>query len=194
LTIDASSDVHRVRQRLISGLRNRVMQVLVTGACMLLIVGCGSDIELGHVTGRVTLDGKPVPDARVIFRPEYGRMSQDMTDESGQYELFYTIDSPGALVGRHHVTISTAEPIAPMKSLPELVPAKYNTESTLSYEVVSGENIINLDLTSPETQPDIEATEETLEDGLANDEKPLRGKVDQDTAGADLADDTEKKE
>ncbi|MBA2411262.1 MAG: carboxypeptidase regulatory-like domain-containing protein [Burkholderiaceae bacterium] len=103
-------------------------------------------MTLALVSGQVTLDGIPLPDARIIFRPEYGRMSQDMTDPDGRYELAYTIERKGALLGNHRVAISTAEQISPSRSLPERVPDKYNKGFTLVAVVARGQNVIDFHL------------------------------------------------
>jgi hypothetical protein len=66
------------------------------------------------VSGRVTLDGQPLAGAVVTFqplRPENPRAggSTGRTDAQGQFVLTL-IDppTPGALVGKHIVTITTA--------------------------------------------------------------------------------------
>ncbi|MFW6172061.1 MAG: carboxypeptidase-like regulatory domain-containing protein, partial [Planctomycetota bacterium] len=87
----------------------------VVGAGLVLVslfcLGCGdSGPERGYVEGTVTMDGEPLPDAVVTFQPEdTGRPSYGKTDENGHYELQYTSDKKGALVGMHRVTISTFE-------------------------------------------------------------------------------------
>ena len=62
-------------------------------ACASLVIalsltGCGSDgPERGVVTGKVTLNGDPLPNADVEFQPEEGSPSYGMTDEKGRYDL-----------------------------------------------------------------------------------------------------------
>ena len=80
-------------------------------------LGCGQDaFELAPVSGRVTLDGKPVKAARVRFLPQKqgegalaGPASIGETDEEGCYTMHTGGDSarPGAVVGKHRVIIST---------------------------------------------------------------------------------------
>ena len=63
-----------------------------TAALMLLgsILGCG-DSNLGRVTGTVTMDGQPLGDAYVIFKPLTGaRLAAAKTDKLGRYELILT--------------------------------------------------------------------------------------------------------
>jgi len=125
-------------------------------------IGCGGGAEtppLGTVSGTVTLDGKPLPDATVRFKPETGRESIATTNADGQYSLRYTMEADGALVGQHRVEISTAteghnESGGPddegtwVEGKPESLPPKYNAESELTATVEEGTNNIDFDLTS----------------------------------------------
>ena len=108
--------------------------------------GCGGDRpQLGEVTGRVTLDGRPLAEARVTFCPAEGtagRESVGFTDAEGNYTLVYIRDIPGASVGRHTVRVSREVNGA------ERVPQRYNIRSELNYEVVAGAQEINLELVS----------------------------------------------
>ncbi|QDU62955.1 hypothetical protein Pan216_38290 [Planctomycetes bacterium Pan216] len=117
----------------------------VLGLALLLGgVGCGakSDVKLGQVHGKVTLDGMPLSGALVSFYPEKGRPSTATSDAEGFYELQYTPKQPGALLGPHTVRITTAqvqgEGAGPAGM--EIVPAKYNEQSELHVEVVPGSN------------------------------------------------------
>src|SRR5262249_29795995 len=78
-----------------------------------LACGCGS-YKLAPVSGQVTLNGKPLPNAAVIFQPKRsatstpGPGSYGKTDEQGRYSLrIVGQDRPGAVVGMHQVSIST---------------------------------------------------------------------------------------
>ena len=71
----------------------------------LLCCGCGGeDLPLAEVTGQVYFNGKPA-NAEVTFRPIQtdaetdGSVSSGLTDSEGNFELRFTIDKPGALVG-----------------------------------------------------------------------------------------------
>jgi hypothetical protein len=117
---------------------------------LLVCLGCeGTDV--GYVEGTVTMDGSPLPDAMVTFQPESGRPSYGRTDASGRYELVYTRDEKGAVPGKHTVSISTlqeGDPDAGGESVPEKVPANYNTNTELTREVKAGANEFNFELTS----------------------------------------------
>ncbi|RCS54054.1 carboxypeptidase regulatory-like domain-containing protein [Bremerella cremea] len=144
-----------------------------------MIVGCGeSGPSLGKVTGKVTLDGKPLPNAIVSFVPEDGRRSSSaMTNEEGVYNLAY-IDQAGAVIGKHKVSITSTPEVQTqtMEDIPsddpryaevmqsrqadynnaktnEKLPAVYNSKTELVYEVTSGSNTIDLPLTSDGKMP-----------------------------------------
>ncbi len=142
--------------------------------CLSMIIGCGEGgPSLGKVSGTITLDGKPLPNAIVSFVPEDGRRSSSATtNANGEYHLAY-ISQEGAVVGKHKVSI-TSVPEAQtqtMEDIPsddpryaelmqsqqsaynsaktkEKIPDSYNTKTELVYEVKSGENKIDIPLTS----------------------------------------------
>lgn len=142
--------------------------------CLSMTIGCGeSGPSLGKVTGKVTLDGKPVANAIVSFVPEDGRRaSSATTNADGIYNLAY-ISQEGAVIGKHKVSVtSTPEATTQtMEDIPsddpryaemmqsrqsdyntgkvkEKIPASYNSKTELVYEVKSGSNTIDLPLTS----------------------------------------------
>ncbi|WP_339746967.1 carboxypeptidase-like regulatory domain-containing protein [uncultured Rubinisphaera sp.] len=124
--------------------------------------------DLGQVTGKVTLDGNPLAEALVTFTPvdtESGNTSSGTTDATGTYELHYSGENMGAIPGEHKVTIIVGEGATPTfpegvdpdnlspqerqkYTAPAVIPAKYNSESTLTETVKSGPNTINFELTS----------------------------------------------
>lgn len=113
----------------------------------LTVAGCGSGsgVKLVPVEGIVTLDGKPVADAEVSFRPAGGRPSGGRTNAEGHYTLTYTREEKGALIGNHQVSITTfleaddesPDPIR-QKGRQELIPQKYNKKTTLQVDVEPG--------------------------------------------------------
>ncbi|MGY8770819.1 MAG: carboxypeptidase regulatory-like domain-containing protein [Pirellulales bacterium] len=129
------------------------MAVCCVSLLVLSVAGCGGapTYDTGLVTGTVTLDGSPLPSARIQFQPDGGSPSSGLTDSSGKYKLKYTRSTMGAEPGNHSVSISTfnegdsdAEP--PVASSPETVPTKYNSDTELTAEVVKGPNTHNFDL------------------------------------------------
>ncbi len=73
------------------------------------ILGCGDGgPELGTVKGKVTLDGKPVPNATLTFIPQFeGSPSYGITDSNGDYTLAFTDTKKGAMLGSFDVQIET---------------------------------------------------------------------------------------
>jgi hypothetical protein len=112
-----------------------------------LASGCGPGYV--PVSGHVKLDGKPLAGALVMFHPDNdtvnpGPGSQGKTDAAGAYSLqLMTSNVTGAVVGKHHVSITAREgPVGESSANPaptkERVPAIYNTKSTLTFDVPSG--------------------------------------------------------
>ncbi|HID21363.1 MAG TPA: hypothetical protein EYP14_03065 [Planctomycetaceae bacterium] len=120
-------------------------------AALVVVSGCGggSDLpDLGRVSGTVTMDGKPLAGVVVTFEPvDGGRASIGKTDDNGQYELGYDAENKGAVVGKHRVRITTPTE-APDPNFKDPIPAKYNSNTTLTEEVKPGKNEINFELTS----------------------------------------------
>jgi len=121
----------------------------------LLLPGCGkSGPKLAPVSGRVTLDKKPLVDALVTFTPaETGPTnignpeSSARTDDQGRYSLKTNQDKrDGALIGTHKVRISVIERGT---SIVNRVPRVYNQDTTLTFTVpAEGTKEANFDLTS----------------------------------------------
>jgi len=126
---------------------------LAAGVLLTLhLTGCGgADVpEVGEVTGTVTIDGKPAPGVIVNFIPTGGgRSSTGVTDESGHYELMYSADAMGALIGAHQATIAAAPPsvdAVPAGRGPlvdKSIPKEY-LDAKKPVEVQAGDNTIDL--------------------------------------------------
>jgi len=123
------------------------MNRMIALIAAVFLAGCGRpEVELASVTGTVTLDGKPLGNAFVQFVPSLGgRAAGGATDETGHYELDYSAQDKGALVGTAKVLISTGDPESGRK---EMVPPKYNRKTELTAEVGPGANVLNFDLQS----------------------------------------------
>jgi uncharacterized protein GlcG (DUF336 family) len=104
-------------------------------------VGPTSDTEddVAPVKGIVTMNGKPLPRAALVFLPlNQGRPSLGWTDENGQYVLSFSTGRKGAIPGQHTVRITTrSDPTTDEKGqlvpgTPETVPTRYNVKSQLT--------------------------------------------------------------
>jgi hypothetical protein len=141
---------------------------LVLLVALFLVLGCsGAGYKVAPVSGRVTLDGKPLARAHVHFAPvgtkdriAPGPTSQGQTDAEGRYTL--TLDTthrkPGAVVGMHKVYIITVDTQVTPGDRPdagappkrrEILPERYNQDTTLSCDVpAKGTDSANFDLES----------------------------------------------
>jgi hypothetical protein len=118
----------------------------------LLSAGCGGR-PVGLVSGKVTLDGQPLANATVNFQPSGSALnagvgSYGRTDAKGEYTLNLIDGSgSGAIIGPHRVMIraisdaKTAPGKDPEKASPDRVPPQYNLQTTLTFEVKSGNNV-----------------------------------------------------
>jgi hypothetical protein len=126
-------------------------------ACLLLpllLVGCGSGPKTVPVSGRVTMDKKPLANASITFSPTdpdpknaAGLESAGQTDSDGRYSLKMTqSNKEGAAVGSYKVRISQIERGAKMVNR---VPKVYNQDTTLTFTVpAEGTTEANFDLTA----------------------------------------------
>jgi hypothetical protein len=128
-----------------------------------LAAGCGGP-KVVPVSGRVTLNGKPLPNASVEFLPIVDGVtvvapgSAGQTDADGAYTLYVVgTGQPGAVVGCHPVTIYVRDGTQPAKSGPlppreqkQVVPPRYGSGQALSFEVPpEGSAQADFALTSP---------------------------------------------
>lgn len=111
----------------------------------LLITGCSSN-QFGGVSGKVTLDGKPLRSATVEFSPAGGSPAYGVTDDEGRYQLLWSADQQGAPLGTNRVRITSFNEAKPR--IKERVPVKYNRQSELTREVGRGQQVYDFELTT----------------------------------------------
>jgi hypothetical protein len=146
-------------------------RIMATLLALTLLGGCGSGLpERGKVTGKVTVNGKPVPQGTVTFYPKTGRSASGRIQPDGTYTLTTFDEGDGAIVGSHEVTIEavrfagasrgksfeeeiatakTGTRVDPAAAKPQwLLPEKYSLrgQSGLTREVESGANTIDFAL------------------------------------------------
>lgn len=134
------------------------------GFLVAFCLGCESGPEIASVEGTVTMDGKPLPNATVMFIPENGRPAGARTDEQGHFVLNFTAGRKGAMPGKNSVSITTAAEATegidgkPVPAQKEIVPSKYNAQSDLTFTVEPGKkNVANFDLDSKGPTPEQDA-------------------------------------
>jgi hypothetical protein len=129
---------------------------------LVFAAGCASGPGEAQVSGRVTLDGQPLAEARVEFQPigskenpNPGVGSYGVTDADGRYSLmlFSSPPRPGAVVANHRVAIRAKANQGDRSddrraSAGDAVPAKYNDKTELTFEVKPGPNQADFGLTS----------------------------------------------
>lgn len=147
----------------------RVLFVAMLAAFGVALPGCGPKYpETIPVAGTVTLDGKPVAGAAVVFTPEEGQQATGTTDDSGRFELSTFQLGDGALPGTHRVTVAktTTDPDDEEKVV-FIIPQKYGNLQTseLTCDVHAEMGPVQYDFQSepipapnPEPSPD-EATD-----------------------------------
>ena len=127
--------------------------------------GCGpGGPELADVEGKVTVDGKPVPNAQVTFIPSApgGSPSYGKSDAEGHYSLMFTRDKSGAMLGTHEVRVEVrkmskddmAEARANGEEVAEgfvAIPKPAKDAPPLTREVKEGDNVIDLELGAGKT-------------------------------------------
>ena len=121
-----------------------------------IFTGCGTP-ETASIQGRVTYDGMPVDLGSIIFLPETkdGAIKVAAPIENGEYKI---PPERGAKAGRYRVEISwskktgkqvpSADPGMMHEEVQEALPPRFNTESTLTRDLVLGENLLNFELQS----------------------------------------------
>ncbi len=144
-----------------------VLRILPVCICVtLLIAGCGPRRpKTVPVTGVVTLDGKPVQGASVMFSPEgEGRPAMGETDQEGKFSLKTFDPGDGAILGKHQVTVRKVE-VSGFQADPDglsgapipggikerwIIPRKYSDPKQWDHtvEVESGMEPLKLELTS----------------------------------------------
>ena len=140
-------------------LLSRAVVLLTSAVTFAAWAGCSSrprdQPPLGRVSGRVTLDGQPLPGVEVNFAPMSGRSSGGITDDQGRYSLVYVGATNGAKVGKHTVFIAWppdesdgAVNSAQKSRARPRIPARYNQKTTLSADVTAGSNTFDFALES----------------------------------------------
>jgi hypothetical protein len=136
-------------------MRSELWIVAAAATAALAHCGCESSqpSHVGRVSGKITLEGQPLPDAVVKFSPvkEGGSSALGKTDAEGNYKLNYAAGIDGAEIGKNVVTISTydeGDPDGdpPRPKMPEKVPLKYNDQTELTAEVKAGDNTLDFPL------------------------------------------------
>jgi hypothetical protein len=120
-------------------------------ALVFLLSGCGGAHKPVPVSGKVTLDGKPLADATLMFVPVTGALggsdpppsSVGTTGDDGNYSLVLNTNAKkkGAVPGKHRVIITLgAKPSTTetKRTFHRQLPSEYNRNTKLECTVPEG--------------------------------------------------------
>lgn len=157
--------VNRCRSLAALRLNGNRAALVFCGLLLLTIAGCNGNVRpLAPVSGRITLDGKPLAGGSVVVQPVAppgsviaGKGSVAFCDADGRYQLETIDGKPGAVIGEHRVRIygprkqkSTAvDGDTRGAATGDIVPKKYNHNSELMLTVTAdGKSDADFKLTS----------------------------------------------
>ena len=111
------------------------LKAVVVGACLLPLIGCGEsgDSRLpnrNEISGTVTLDGEKIDDGSITFFSEKDAargIQASASIKDGKYEILVT---PGPKKVKISQTVETKP-----NFFENMVPAKFNTKTTLEADV-----------------------------------------------------------
>lgn len=120
---------------------------LLTGGAFFAAAGCnsGQGEKLAPVSGKVTVEGQPLPAGSVCFRPDgsQGNASPHQPtgaiDTEGNYELFVPPERKGAPPGWYKVVVIAYDNPRPGR-LKSFIAAKYADEKTTPLKIEVIEN------------------------------------------------------
>jgi hypothetical protein len=120
---------------------------------LLIAAGCGGGLNTAPVTGVITLDDEPLPNASVTFTPNTGDdtapTSNGRTDADGHYTLTVTVSGEeGAVIGNHFVTIALIGEEKTGEDADVIDPTADDglPDHNFSFDVKPGQNEANFDL------------------------------------------------
>jgi hypothetical protein len=139
--------------------RFRFTTVALTAACLAgLAAGCGAlgGSEPAHVTGRVTIRGKPLAKGTITFVATDARPNaSSLIGPDGAYDLKTNTPGDGVLPGEYRVVVSDVNPAELLQSIPGAPPrgtarvrGRYENPDTTDLKAVvkPGQNTIPFDL------------------------------------------------
>ncbi|QDU90216.1 hypothetical protein Pla175_36180 [Pirellulimonas nuda] len=131
-------------------IRTPLQKTCLIFGLMALTTGCwgtGDRPSLGYVTGTITLDGQPMPDVHVVFKPDGARSAFGITNDDGAYELIYLRDIRGCGIGTCRVSLQDTR--TEYGRSRGRIPQKYADRSEpLTAEVKGGKQVIDFELSS----------------------------------------------
>src|SRR5262245_20090346 len=108
----------------------------VLTAAVLLLVGCSSSPKTAMVRGKVTYQGKAVPNGTILFKPASGPSATGELEKDGSYTLTTFRKGDGAVPGKYTVVIvamqDTREALPEARAAlpPPIIPERYSSAAT----------------------------------------------------------------
>jgi len=145
---------------------SRVFAHLLCVAAAATFIGCGAGgPERVEVRGKVTLNGQPLDQGTISFIPT-GTTQGPTTGAIIENGAYVVPADKGAVLGSHLVQITSVQPTGRkieagppeptgtmVDEVKQVVPAQYNTNSTLTIDIQSGVNEnVDFEIEAPKTR------------------------------------------
>ncbi|WP_417391301.1 hypothetical protein [Gimesia sp.] len=127
-----------------------------------MLSGCSGvskdGLERASVSGTVSLDGEPLPEGSIQFIPDIDATGQRIHGKAVQAVItngVYSLEAAqGPVVGANKILINATRKTGKFQNfdgvkteiMQQYIPAKYNADSTLRYEVKAGKNTADFSL------------------------------------------------
>ena len=123
--------------------RQQLSALLLVSVVSGLLAGCGSEVELAPVEGRVLYNGEPLSFGSVMFQPPRGQPARGVIQSDGTFVLDTVGAGNGAVVGPNKVRVTCFEAQDPNANSGQfgeglgrsLIPEKYNRYETSGIEI-----------------------------------------------------------
>ena len=133
-------------------MKNRLRPfVVLCGLVVLSLVGC-TDSSVGVVSGTIMIDGEPASTGSISFAPTDGKTAPaGGLIEEGRFEVTLPVGTSRIeirvprIIGKTKIYNTDDSPIQDI--MEESLPAKYNDETELTYDVPPGKSEKNFELT-----------------------------------------------
>jgi len=119
---------------------------------VVLIAGCSKGKQVGDVHGKVTVNGQPLMEGAVSFIPVNGdKRTTGGLVRNGEFEVEVPVTKQRVEITANIIDKEKTPPNATADQIvmKALVPAKYNSHSELTLDVVPGVNEVEYKLTNP---------------------------------------------
>ena len=92
------------------------IELMMLASLLVPASGCGDGDQLprAQVTGKVTVDGEPLPAATILFRPDSGRAGRGKVENGVIVEASTYGINDGIVLGRHKLAIQAIPDVAPV--------------------------------------------------------------------------------